>query len=120
VQTPIAIDFDAIPWQLHPTISGIYVKAFPNNASFAPTDVLIARVDTDGEIPWHVHETDTEIAYMFQGRGTLYSAPGENREQVAETAMIAGQSLLIPPGLWHSVRNIGDSDIIVLAIHTPG
>lgn len=116
---PITIDFDSLPWILHPTIGGIYVKAFQNKAAFAPTDFLIARVDAGGEIPWHVHETDSEIVYVLQGAGRLHSAADEQRSQVADTPMQAGQGIVIPPGVWHGVHNTGDETLLVVAIHTP-
>jgi mannose-6-phosphate isomerase-like protein (cupin superfamily) len=119
VHTPITIDFDGLPWLPHPTISGIYVRAFQNEAAFAPTDVLIARVDRGGEIPWHVHPTDSEIVYVLQGAGILYSAQDEQRSQMTDAPMRAGQGVIIPAGLWHSVHNTGDDALLALAIHTP-
>jgi hypothetical protein len=67
VKAPVTIDLDDIPWQPHPTIPGIDVRAFQNEADFSPTDILIARVTAGGEIPWHVHDSETEIAYVLQG-----------------------------------------------------
>jgi mannose-6-phosphate isomerase-like protein (cupin superfamily) len=119
VKTPVTIDLDHIPWQPHPTIPGIHVRAFQNEADFSPTDILIARVAADGEIPWHVHDTESEIAYVLQGAGLLYSAESEERDPVAEAPMSRGQAVIIPPELWHSVHNTGTEEMIILAIHTP-
>jgi mannose-6-phosphate isomerase-like protein (cupin superfamily) len=119
VKAPVTIDLDDIPWQPHPTIPGIDVRAFQNEADFSPTDILIARVAAGGEIPWHVHDSETEIAYVLQGTGRLYSAESEARDPAAESPMLSGQAVIIPPGLWHCVHNTGAEELIILALHTP-
>lgn len=119
MDTPVSINFEQLTWQPHPTIAGIEIKLLQNDTGFSPTDVLIATVAEQGEIPWHVHETDSEIAYVVQGTGTLYCAADESHKSATETAMTAGNAVIVPPGLWHSVHNIGDGDLLIFAAHTP-
>jgi mannose-6-phosphate isomerase-like protein (cupin superfamily) len=119
MQQPIAIDFAALPWQPHPTIPGIVVRVFQNQAAFAPTDMLIARVAAGGQIPWHVHPVDTEIAYVLQGAGVLYSAETEAHEPASETPMNPDSGVIIPPRLWHAVQNTSAEEMIIVAVHTP-
>ena len=117
--SPLSIDLEHLDWQPHPTLPGIDIKLFKNEASFPPVDVLVARVAIQGEIPWHVHPTDSEIAYGLQGRGILYCAADEAHETVSETAMSCGGVVIVPPGVWHAVRNTGEEDLLIFATHTP-
>ncbi|MBZ0297705.1 MAG: cupin domain-containing protein [Anaerolineae bacterium] len=119
MKNPINVDFEDLEWQPHPTIPGIEIKLFQNTSDFSPVDVMIARVAQHGEIPWHVHETNTEITYVLQGSGILYGAEDEKHEVVSATPMDAGGTVVVPPGLWHSVENTGDGDLLIFASHTP-
>lgn len=117
--SPLTIDFDQLNWQPHPSIQGIEVKLLQNPMEFSPVDIMIARIVPGGEIPWHVHESNSEIAYVLQGEGTLYCAANKQQDTTTQTAMSAGSAVSIPPGLWHSVRNIGEAELIIFASHTP-
>lgn len=116
---PISIDLERLDWQPHPTIPGIEIKLFQNEIGLSPVDVLIARVAAQSEIPWHVHATDSEIAYGLQGTGILYCALDEAHRTVSETSLTSGSAVIVPPGLWHAVRNTGDDDLLIFAAHTP-
>ena len=117
MHTPFTINFDELPWQAHPTIAGIETKFFQNEAAFAPRDVLVATVTENGEIPWHVHATDSELAYVLQGSGTLSYAPDESHEPSFEIALHAGAAIVVPPTVWHRVLNMGAEDLLIFAIH---
>lgn len=119
MSTPSLFDFEEISWSPHPTISGIEVKMFANEKSFSPNDILMAKVDPGGEIPWHVHERESEVGYTLQGKAVLYSAETEAREQAVETKVDAGEAFVIPPGTWHALVNTGQSDVLIFALHTP-
>jgi quercetin dioxygenase-like cupin family protein len=119
MQEPILIHFDEMAWSPHPTIPGVESRMLVNEASFAPTDVLLARLEPTREIPWHVHETDSEIVYTLQGRALLLCAEEKGAADVRQYEMQAGRAVIIPPGLWHSVQNPYDETMIGFAIHTP-
>ena len=119
MQEPILIPFDEIDWAPHPTIPGVESRMFINEASFAPTDALLARLEPGREIPWHVHETDTEVVYTLQGRSLLLCAEHEGAEEVTRYESIPGRAVIIPPGLWHAVQNPYDETMIAFALHTP-
>lgn len=119
MDTPIRADLGQLDWQPHPTIPGIEIKLFQNEHDCSPVDVIVARVAKQGDIPWHVHPENAEIAYVMQGTGILLSAPDEAHETASETPMTPGSAVVVPPGLWHSVRNTGDGDMLIFASHTP-
>ena len=98
----ILIHFDEIPWAPHPTIPGVETRLHMHEESFAPTDALLARLEPGRKIPWHVHETDTEIVYILQGRALLLCAEYEGAEEVKQYEMQTGRSVIIPPLLMPS------------------
>jgi mannose-6-phosphate isomerase-like protein (cupin superfamily) len=55
---------------------------------------------------------ETETAYVLAGRGLL--SHGEQ-----ETVLETGMGVTIPPGLPHSLRNIGDTPMELIAMHSP-
>jgi len=117
-QSPLSAAFDTLDWQPHPTLAGIEIKLLQNKADFSPKDVMLARVAPSGEIPWHVHPNDSEIAYVVQGTGILLSAENETHESFSEMPMSLGNAVVVPPGVWHCVKNVGNQDLLLFASHT--
>lgn len=118
MQSPEILNFSEFTWMPHPTIAGIDSKLFQNPAAYAPTDVLLVRVRAGGTIPWHVHEKDSEIAYVLQGDGVLYSTESEQHEQVTEQKVTAGSAMIVPPQTWHSL--VSETEMLIFALHTQG
>jgi quercetin dioxygenase-like cupin family protein len=116
---PVLIDLEALAWTPHPTLAGVKVKLFKNEANFSPADVLIAQVEQGGEIPWHVHENDCEIAYLLKGEARLAYAETEAREETGSIELRSGAALIVPAQLWHTLKNTGPETVYILALHTP-
>jgi mannose-6-phosphate isomerase-like protein (cupin superfamily) len=114
------IQLQDVPWQPHPTIAGVQTKIFENKASNPEADVLMALVAPDGKIPWHVHESARETAYVLQGQGVILCAPDKEHLQMAqESPLAAGCALTVQVGVWHSVLNTSAEPLILFAFHTP-
>jgi len=60
----------------------------------------------------HRHIQSEEIYYIQQGKGTIFV--GDERRDVA-----AGDSIAIPATTFHSIRNTGSTDLIVLCACSP-
>ncbi|TNF36909.1 MAG: cupin domain-containing protein [Gammaproteobacteria bacterium] len=60
----------------------------------------------------HKHLVSEEIYYIIQGAGSL-SIGGEI------LAVNAGDSILIPPGTTHNIRNDHDEDLVILCCCSP-
>jgi mannose-6-phosphate isomerase-like protein (cupin superfamily) len=118
VDLPLSAEFDEIEWQPHPTLVGIEVKLLQNKGGFSPKDVMVARVAPSSEIPWHVHAAESEIAFVIQGTGILYTAVNEAREAFSATPLAVGNAIVVPPRLWHCVKNVGSGDLMLFASHT--
>lgn len=111
--------FNDVAWQIHPTLAGVKTKVQRNDSAFSPSDVLLASLDSKQDIPWHVHATESELAYFLQGTGLLHTSHDEGKS-IADTLQIfGGTAVMIPPGLWHMVSNIGEDTLLVFASHTP-
>ncbi|MFP4323002.1 MAG: cupin domain-containing protein [Anaerolineales bacterium] len=112
------IDFNHLAWSDHPTLAGVQTKLVPH-AGFPPDDVLLARVAPDGEIPWHVHPQQSEFAYVLSGNGEIYGKAAESDPAGDALPLATGRAVVVPPDCWHSVRNTGADDLILLALHLP-
>src|SRR5215831_20727555 len=113
------VQFADIPWQAHPTIAGVLTKVFENRDSHGLCDALLAQVAPGGKIPWHVHETASETAYVVQGTGTILCAPAQGQvDNCQQTALTPSTALTVRSGVWHSVLNTGDEPLIMFAFHT--
>lgn len=114
------VQLQDVPWQAHPTITGVLTKVFENRDSQPLCDALLAQVIPGGKIPWHVHETASETAYVVQGSGRLLCAADETQLEACQQVELApGAALTVRPGFWHSVLNTGDGPLILFAFHTP-
>ena len=117
MQPPVSVDFAQLDWQAHPSIAGIQTKFVQNDSPFPPIDLLIATVAAGGEIPWHVHESDSELAYVLQGEGILRYSADESHENAAEIPLPTGSAVIVPPSVWHHVQNTGGVDLLLFASH---
>lgn len=91
---------------------GIRTKLLESRQTHAHASVIIAQVAPGGEIPRHVHEAESETAYILSGRGKLITDSGEY-------PFGPGVMVTIPPGLAHGVINDGSESLEVFAFHTP-
>lgn len=66
-------------------------------------------LEPGSSIGYHVHEGDTEIFRILQGTAE-YSDNGEIK------TVEAGDVLICPEGTGHSIKNIGDIDVVMTAL----
>ena len=64
-----------------------------------------------GQVPWHNQEQE-EIYFVIEGTGEM--CLGEERQIIT-----AGQTVYIPPGVFHQMTNIGDSPLRMLYCYGP-
>ncbi|PJF41580.1 MAG: cupin domain-containing protein [Chloroflexi bacterium] len=117
---PVVVDFDEMPWEAHPTIAGIHIKMTPHDRAYSPDDILIARVEGGGEIPWHVHEGQSEIVYVLQGTGVLYCAESQDLNAISKYSLKPGLAAVVPPDVWHRVENTDTIEMLLFASHVAG
>jgi mannose-6-phosphate isomerase-like protein (cupin superfamily) len=63
-------------------------------------------------LPPHPHEASTETFYMLSGE--VYCHVGDE-----ETTLKAGHCGYAPPGVSHTVRNVGQEDLHAISVFNP-
>ena len=64
-----------------------------------------------GQVPWH-NQDQEEVYFVLEGTGEM--CLGEERQTV-----VGGQAVLIPPGVFHQLTNIGDDVLKMLYCYGP-
>jgi mannose-6-phosphate isomerase-like protein (cupin superfamily) len=103
---------NALPWSADARFPGIGVKILESRATHPTTSVVVVQLDVGVVINTHVHPIETETAYVLAGRGLLVHG---QQEAVLEI----GMGVTVPPGLPHSMQNIGDEPLLLIAMHSP-
>lgn len=62
--------------------------------------------------PYHLHERAENVYYVFSGEGLL-------RADGKSYPLSAGNVAFIPPGVPHSMSNVGETDLRLLEIYAP-
>ncbi len=112
-------DINTIAWTDHPTLPGLQVKGLEGRATHPHLSLMLVRVEVGGVIPRHAHDVATETALVVAGQGELCLDVDEAGHAGRVVAFTPGVGVSVPPGLYHSVRNVGDAPLEILAIHTP-
>lgn len=103
---------EMIPWTEDERFPGIGIKILESRTTHPSVSLVIVRLGAGVVINTHVHPIETETAYVLAGRGLLTHG---DQETVLET----GMGVTIPAGLAHSLRNIGDTPMELIAMHSP-
>jgi quercetin dioxygenase-like cupin family protein len=99
-------------WGDHARFAGIQMKALLTRADNELANVSQVRVPPGCEVGWHAHATQVETVYLLAGQAVLVIGTGE-------AAMTAGSIVAIPAGAEHSLRNIGNEPVELIAFFTP-
>jgi quercetin dioxygenase-like cupin family protein len=110
--SPHFFDPRASAWTEHPQFSGLFIKVLESRATHPGASVTLTRLAVGKSIGTHVHAVETETAYLLVGSARLCW-------NESETILEAGSGVTIPPGIHHSLHNVGDSEIELIAIHVP-
>ncbi len=68
-----------------------------------------ASLKPGGEVGYHIHDVDSEAYYFLSG-------VGEYTEGNTVTAVAAGDVTYTAMGEGHGVRNVGDEDLVFIAL----
>lgn len=64
-----------------------------------------------GQVPWHNQEQE-EVYFVLEGRGEM--CLGEEKREVT-----GGQLVLIPPGVFHQMTNVGSTPLKMVYCYGP-
>jgi quercetin dioxygenase-like cupin family protein len=110
--SPHFFDARASDWSEHPHFPGLFIKVLESRATHPGASVTLTRLAAGKSIGTHVHTLETETAYLLAGSARL-------RWNESEATLEAGSGVTIPPGIYHSLHNLGDSAVELIAIHVP-
>jgi mannose-6-phosphate isomerase-like protein (cupin superfamily) len=105
-------DSNATDWTTHERFADVRTKVFETRLTHPMASVMLVELAVAGLISTHYHEQETETVYVLVGQGLL--THGEEQNEVG-----AGMGASIPPGLPHSLRNIGEIPLQLIAFHMP-
>jgi mannose-6-phosphate isomerase-like protein (cupin superfamily) len=100
-----------LEWAESAQFPGVLIKPLETHATHPCARVTLVRLPAGVVIDRHVHEHETETAYVLAGEGVLRC--GER-----ETHVRAGMGMTVPARLYHSLRNSGDGPLELYAVHT--
>lgn len=110
MQPPHLFDTSAMEWGESTQFPRLLIKPLETNATHPYARATLVRLPVGYTIPTHLHDVEIETIYVFSGNGVL--CLGEH-----EVTVGAGQGGSVPVGLQHSLRNVGDSQLELLALH---
>jgi len=109
---PRIADLTAGVWQEHIRFPGIYMKNLLTTTDNPFANVNVVQVPPGGIIGRHRHKQQLETIWVIRGNAIL------TLDQT-EVSIRDGQIVAIPIGLWHALRNEGDTVVELLTFFTP-
>ncbi|MCF8077901.1 MAG: cupin domain-containing protein [Desulfobacterales bacterium] len=104
---------ESIPWQPHPSVPGIEIKALVSKAETGlDLSCLLVRIPAGSEAPEHIHEAQDDIIYPLQGKATMW-VDGEG-----DFPLEPGVFVRVPKGTRHRVYDVKE-DLLVYDVFFP-
>ena len=92
---------------------GCFITELSNTADDPELSIAHVRVEPGDTTRWHKLVGITERYLMLSGKGSVEVGDNEAR------TVIEGDVVLIPPEVKQRITNIGEGDLIFLALCTP-
>ena len=92
---------------------GCHITEWWNSPADTDVSVARARVEPGVTTRWHRLWDATERYLILEGRGRVEVGDGPPED------VGPGDVVLVPPGVRQRIANIGDADLIFLAVCTP-
>jgi quercetin dioxygenase-like cupin family protein len=85
------------------------------SAELTGSDITVGRVviRPGKNNPRHCHDNCEEVLYLLHGQLT-HSFADESLD------MVAGDTLIVPPGVMHNAINTGDTDADMIVVYSEG
>jgi mannose-6-phosphate isomerase-like protein (cupin superfamily) len=92
---------------------GCFINELSNEPADPAVSIARARVLPERITRWHYLRETTERYVIIAGSGLVETA------QQLPAPVTAGDVVLIPPGVRQRIRNVGEDDLVFLAICSP-
>lgn len=106
------VDAASLAWTPHRTCAGVYTQALVDHEVSQDLEVKLVRITPGAEISPHIHEHSAETFYVLSGEGAFYVG-----DRLVPCRI--GSCAHAKPGVVHGVKNLGQTDLHLLAIFTP-
>jgi putative monooxygenase len=91
----------------------IHVLISPSSVQSTQMIMGTATVPVDGKVLLHVHPHSEECFYVLRGKGEI------TVDGIGVVPFKAGEAVLTPKGSQHSIKNVGDEEILVVFAAAP-
>ncbi|MCU7932591.1 MAG: cupin domain-containing protein [Candidatus Thiodiazotropha sp. (ex Codakia rugifera)] len=92
---------------------GCYINELSNHSQDTDLSIAQARLNPGKTTQWHYLENTTERYLILSGCGSVEIGA------LPAQSIVAGDVVLIPPGVAQRITNTGDEDLLFLALCTP-
>jgi quercetin dioxygenase-like cupin family protein len=99
-----------LPWEEYIPHKKVYIKKLLENEQVTE---IYARIDPGGETIPHFH-SGTEAFFILRGVGEMIT----NKQKV--TPLKSEDSIQVPGGTYHQVRNLGNEPMYIFSVFIPG
>lgn len=99
-------------FEAHWKFDGVNVAKLLSKGECSHISTLILEIIPGAQAPIHTHEKELDAIYIISGEGSAYINGSWQEIQ-------AGDYLYVPQGVEHGVKNTGESNLLLLAIHNP-
>lgn len=103
------LDFNTIEESVLPQFKGGEKAFHAKMATDSYNKIILGRLEPGASIGRHTHESNSEIIYVLQGKGMMWTEDGEE-------TLTAGLCHYCPKGQAHSFRNESQEDLIFFAV----
>ena len=96
----------------HPKFPNVFIKQIAVNSETDRLSANYVRIIPGAELIPHTHDV-LEIAHIIKGNG-MFFINGERTE------VFGGEVIIALPNIEHGLKNIGNSDMELYAVFSPG
>lgn len=104
---------DSVKETAHPFLENIEMRTlYSKRGDGGEVTCFVVRCKVGSEIEEHVHENETDIIYVLQGRATMWV------EDQGEVPIEQGSFVVVPKGLRHRTFDVTE-ELIIYDVFTP-
>lgn len=80
--------------------------------------MTVMSIPVGGDVGLEIHEKEDQFLRIEQGRGLVQMGPAPD-EVTFEAEVEDDFAVLVPVGVWHNIKNIGDEPMKIYSIYGP-
>lgn len=80
--------------------------------------MTVMSIPVGGDVGLEIHEKEDQFLRIEQGRGLVQMGPSKD-EVTFEAEVEDDYAVLVPVGVWHNIKNIGDGPMKIYSLYAP-